>query len=152
MRVPSGEEEILSAPHVLEYDYKRSLGPVLSRFFTGLRDRRIEGNRTASGRVLVPPGECDPDTGEATGEFVEVGPAGVVTTWAWVSRALPQHPLARPFAWALVQLDGADTALLHVVDAGEEAQMSVGMRVEASWRSDRIGEIRDIECFVPERA
>ncbi len=152
MSEPSGEEEILSASHVLEYDYKRSLGPVLSRFFTGLRDRRIEGNRTASGRVLVPPSECDPDTGEATGEFVEVGPAGVVTTWAWVSRPLPQQPLERPFAWALVQLDGADTALLHAVDAGEEAQMSVGMRVEARWRSDRIGEIRDIECFVPEGA
>ena len=31
--------DVLRGPHVLEYPYKRSLGPVLSRFFTSLRDR-----------------------------------------------------------------------------------------------------------------
>ncbi|MEE8509088.1 MAG: OB-fold domain-containing protein, partial [Myxococcota bacterium] len=127
-------EEILSAPHVLEYTYKRSLGPVLSRFFTGLREGRIEGVRTRAGRVLVPPTEYDPDSGEATGDFVEVGPGGVVTSWAWVFRPRPAHPLARPFAWALVQLDGADSSLVHVVDAGRESHMATGMRVRAKWR------------------
>ena len=63
---------LLSAKHVMEYPYRRSLGPVLSRFFTGLRDRRIEGVRSGSGRVLVPPLEYDPESGDATGEFVEV--------------------------------------------------------------------------------
>ncbi|MCL2557723.1 MAG: ABC transporter permease [Treponema sp.] len=28
------------------------------------------------------------------------------------------HPLDRPFAWATIKLDGADTSLVHVVDAG----------------------------------
>ncbi len=41
------ETEILTAPHVLEYPYKRSLGPVIGRFFTSLKQRRIEGVRTA---------------------------------------------------------------------------------------------------------
>ncbi len=47
--------EILTAQHVMEYPYRRSLGPVLSAFFTGLRDRTILGARTRDGRVLVPP-------------------------------------------------------------------------------------------------
>jgi uncharacterized OB-fold protein len=144
-------EEVLSAPHVMEYPYRRSLGPVLSRFFTGLRDRRIEGNKTASGRVLVPPAECDPETGESTtAEFVAVGPGGVVTTWAWVSRPRPQHPLAKPFAWALIRLDGADTALLQAVDAGSESAMSTGMRVTAKWADETEGRIQDLACFVAE--
>ena len=67
--VAAGKEEILSAPHVLECDYKRSLGSVLSRFFSGLRDRRIEGVRTRQGKVLFPPAEYDPFTGE--------------TLWTW---------------------------------------------------------------------
>ena len=150
----TGEKgEILSAPHVLECEYKRSLGSVLSRFFSGLRDRRIEGVRTKQGKVLVPPAEYDPLTGESTtGNFVEVGPAGVVTSWAWVSRPRPGHPLARPFAFALIQLDGADTAMLHAVDAGDASKMSTGMRVRAQWAEETTGRILDIACFVPEKA
>ncbi|MEN8184980.1 MAG: OB-fold domain-containing protein [Myxococcota bacterium] len=143
-------EHSFIAPHVVEYPYRRSVGPVLGRFFTSLRDGRIEGIRTAAGRVLVPPMEYDPETGEATGEFVEVGSVGEVTTWSWVARPRPKHPLDRPFAWALVRLDGADTALLHAVDAGDESQMRTGMRVRARFRAERKGEIQDIECFDPE--
>jgi hypothetical protein len=102
--------------------------------------------------VLVPPCEYDPETGEAVDEFVDVGPGGVVTSWAWVHTPLAEHPLQRPFAWALVRLDGADTGMLHAVDAGSEAGMRTGMRVAPRWRAERIGEIRDIECFEPEAA
>ncbi len=148
----SGASEVLSAPHVLEYPYKRSVGPVIGRFLSGLRDGRIEGVRAPSGRVLVPPAEYDPETGEATGEFVEVGTSGEVTTWAWVTEPRPKHPLDRPFAWALIRLDGADTAMLHAVDAGEESVMRTGLRVRARWADERSGHITDIACFEPEEA
>ena len=56
--------EIFSAPYVVEHTFRRSLGPVMSRFLTGLRDRRIEGIRTRDGRVMDPPREYDPESGE----------------------------------------------------------------------------------------
>jgi uncharacterized OB-fold protein len=142
--------ELLSAPHVMEYAYKRSLGPVLSRFFTGLRDHQIVGNKTSAGRVLVPPSEYDPDTGDATGDFVDVGPGGVVKTWSWINQPKRKNHLQKPFAWALIQLDGADTAMLHAVDAGSEDAMSTGMRVTVKWADETTGCIQDIACFVPE--
>jgi uncharacterized OB-fold protein len=142
----------LAAPHVLEYAYTRSVGPVIGRFFTALRDGEVVGVRTPAGRVIVPPTEYDPDTGESLADFVDVGSAGVVTTWAWVNEPRTNHPLQRPFAWALVKLDGADTALLHAVDAGEESRMATGMRVRIRWRAQRTGDIHDIECFEPEAA
>ena len=142
----------LSATHVLKYPYRRSVGPVMGGFFTGLRDRRIAGVRTADGRVVVPPLEYDPATGASVSELVEVGPAGVVTTWAWVATPRPKHPLDRPFAWALIKLDGADTGLLHAVDAGAMEKMRTGMRVRPRWRDERVGDIRDIVCFEPEGA
>ncbi len=139
-----------SAPHAIEYDYRRSVGPILGRFFTELRDRRIVGTRTAAGRVLVPPAEYDPETGDAVSDFVEVGPGGVVTSWSWISAPLDKHPLQQPFAYALIQLDGADTGLLHAVDTGEERAMETGMRVKPRWRAQTRGEILDIECFEPD--
>ncbi|GAT65269.1 DNA-binding protein [Planomonospora sphaerica] len=139
--------------HVLEFPggYTRTTGPVIGRFLTELRDARIVGVRTADGRVLVPPLEYDPATGEdVTGEFAEVGPAGTVQSWAWVGAPRPEHPLSRPFAWALIRLDGADTALVHAVDAGDARAMRPGLRVRPRWRAERTGHITDIESFVPE--
>jgi uncharacterized protein len=144
---------VLSATHVLEYPYRRSVGPVIGRFFGALREGRFEGVRTSQGRVLVPPVEYDPMTGESVGEdFVEIGPGGVVTTWAWVVTPRAKHPLKKPFAWALIKLDGADTAMLHAIDAGDASTMRTGMRVRPRWRGQRSGEMADIECFEPENA
>lgn len=152
MSTPPDPSELLTAPHVVEYTYQRSVGPVLGRFFTALRDRRILGARTRDGRVLVPPREYDPESGEPVDETVEVGDAGVVTTWCWVREPREKQPLARPFAFALVKLDGADTPLLHAVDAGREERMRSGMRVRARWRDETVGAIGDIACFEPEEA
>jgi hypothetical protein len=145
------ENGVLTAPHVLEYPYRRSVGPVLGRFFTALRDGRLVGVATRQGRVLAPPAEYDPETGAAVSDrFVDVGPGGVVTTWSWVAKPRARQPLDHPFAWALIRLDGADTALLHAVDAGDASRMRTGMRVVPRWRAERVGHIGDIEAFVPE--
>ncbi|HXX90079.1 MAG TPA: OB-fold domain-containing protein [Acidimicrobiales bacterium] len=146
------EGDVLRAPHVLDYPYKRSVGPVIGEFLTGLRDGRILGATGAGGRVVVPPAEYDPDTGQDVGPLVEVGPGGVITTWAWATDPSPDQPLDRPFAWVLVKLDGADTALLHILDAPSPEAVASGMRVRARFRSEaeRVGHIKDIECFVPE--
>lgn len=98
----------------------------------------------------MPPTEYDPLTSEPLDEFVEVAESGVVTTWAWVPSPRKNQPLDRPFAWALVRLDGADTAILHAVDAGDESRMRTGMRVRVRWRESTAGEIQDIACFEPE--
>jgi uncharacterized OB-fold protein len=140
----------LTKSHVVEFPYKRSVGAVMGRFLGGLVAQRIEGIRARDGRVLVPPVEYDPVTGESLEEFVAVGPGGVVTTWAWVTAPRAKHPLRHAFAWALIRLDGADGALLHAVDAGDPARMRTGMRVRPRWREERVGDIHDIACFEPE--
>jgi len=144
------ESKRLTAAHVLEYPYRRSVGPVLGAFFTGLSQQRLVGVRTPDGRVLVPPVEYDPESGESIDEIVPVGPGGVVTTWAWIEKPRPKHPLDRPFAWALVKLDGATTGMLHAVDAGSAAKMKTGMRVRPRWKAEPEGNIHDIVCFEPE--
>ena len=139
----------LTAPHNLEYTYKRSLGPVLGKFFTALRDRRILGVRREDGSIMVPPKEYDPNSGGAISEMVEVADHGSVVTWAWVNEPRPSQPLSHPFAYALIQLDGADTPLLHVIDSGTEDAVKTGMRVRARWATETTGAITDIHCFEP---
>jgi uncharacterized OB-fold protein len=141
--------DVLVADHAIEYTYTRSTGPVIGAFLTGLRDKRIVGIRASDGRVLVPPVEYDPVTSEDLSEMVDVADSGVVTTWSWNDEPRAGQPLDRPFAWALVRLDGADTGLLAAIDAGSPDAMSTGMRVRARWADERAGSIRDIACFDP---
>ena len=140
-------EGVLSAVHTLEYPYTRSVGKVIGTFLAGLREARILGSPTASGGVLVPPSEFDPATCATLTEMCDVADTGTVTTWSWVAEPRAKHPLQAPFAWALIRLDGAATAMLHVVAAPGEASMKTGMRVKARWREERKGMITDIECF-----
>ena len=139
----------LEAPVTVAFDYTRSVGPVLGRFFTGLRERRIFGARLADGRVAVPPPEFDPVSHEAVTDFVEVSDHGTVTSWTWVSEPVAGQPLDKPFAFALITLDGATTPLLHAVDAEGPASLSTGMRVQARWADETSGLITDL-VFVPE--
>ena len=142
-------DDPLRAPLEIEFDYTRSLGPVLSEFMTALAGRRILAARGADGRVHAPPFEYDPVGSEPPGELTEVGPEGTVVSWSWMPEPLEGQPLARPFAWALIRLDGADTAMLHAVDTGSAAAMRTGMRVRARWAATRVGSIRDLACFEP---
>jgi uncharacterized protein len=141
--------DVLVANHPITYTYTRSTGPVIGAFLTALRDRRIVGVRTSDGRVLVPPAEYDPVTSEDLSEIVDVADEGVVTTWAWNDTPRLGQPLDRPFAWALVQLDGADTGLLAAVDVADASAIRTGLRVKARWADDRVGSIRDLVCFEP---
>jgi uncharacterized OB-fold protein len=141
------DNEILTAPYELRYDFRRTCGPIIGHFLAALKAGRLEGVRTASGKVIVPPVEYDPETGNAVGEFVPLTGTGTVKTWSWVMQPRELHPLQKPFAWALIQLDGADTAMLHAVDAGDMARMKTGARVKARFADQRVGHIRDLACF-----
>ncbi|MFF5973571.1 Zn-ribbon domain-containing OB-fold protein [Streptomyces sp. NPDC012769] len=141
--------ETLRAPLVVEFPFTRSLGPVQSAFLTGLRERTLLGVRTEAGRVLVPPVEYDPESAAELRDLVEVDATGTVTTWAWNPEPRPGQPLATPFAWVLVRLDGADTALLHALDAPGPDAVRTGMRVRVRWAPERHGAITDIACFEP---
>ena len=130
----------------IEFPYTRSVGPVIGAYLDGLEAGRLLASR-AGDRTLSPPLEYDPATGASVeDELVEVGPEGVVTSWTWVDTPNPNHPLDRPFAFALIQLDGADTAMVHVVD-GPRDGISTGVRVRPRWRDERTGYVTDLECF-----
>ena len=138
----------LVAPYKLEYAYKRSLGPILSEFFTGLLNKRICGVRMSDGGVMVPPAEYDPQTGESLSELVPVSDSGVVQSWSW-NLAEESGNVALE-GWALIRLVGSTTGMLHRIRSTSESRVFRGAVVKAIWARERHGMITDIEVFVPE--
>ncbi len=130
--------------------YTHSTGEVIGRFLAGLKEQKgIWGYRVALQGVVVPPLGYSEIDASGEGEWVPVGSSGVVTAVAKVHRPIEGlHPASGPFAFVLVKLDGADTAMAHIVKDDID-RLAVGSRVEAVWKPDneRTGTIRDIDCF-----
>lgn len=139
--------DLLRADLVIEYPFNRTTGPVIGAFFTGLRDQTVVGIKGADGRVICPPVEYDPQTSEPLTEIVPVSDEGVISSWSWVATPRATEVLTEPHALALITLDGADTAMLHVVKASGPDAVSTGARVKAHWADEREGGITDIAYF-----
>lgn len=149
MKVPTSVEP-MSQRMTVQFPYKHSTGEVTGRFLAGLREqKKIWGRRVSGQGVVVPPNSYSEVDAKAGGEWVEVKDEGTVTAVGVVAKPVEHlHPSDAPFAYVLVKLDGADTALAHVVkDRIDEVR--VGSRVKAVWAPDgqRRGTIRDIACF-----
>lgn len=145
-----GSVEPMYQDTVSEFPYKHSTGETIGRFLAGLKEqKKIWGQRVSGQGVVVPPLGYSETDGSEGGEWVEVQPTGMVTAVARVFQPIDHlHPSNRPFAFVLVQLDGADTALAHIV-RNDLDKLVVGSRVEAVWVPDdqRVGSVRDIDCF-----
>lgn len=142
-----GGADILRAPLTIGYDFQRTTGPVIGAFLTALGDRRVLGIRDTTGRVVCPPVEYDPASGEPLTEMVEVGSQGTVQTWSWVANVRDGQPLETPHALAMIRLDGADTAMLHVIDAPDPGAVATGARVRVRWSDDAEPGYGRIACF-----
>lgn len=150
MKVPAHVEPLRQRMVMEPPPYRHSCGETVGRFLAALRDQKKIWGRRASGLgIVAPPLDYSEADGRPAEEWVEVGPAGTVTAVARVRRPIEGlHPSSEPFAFILVRLDGADTAMVHIVTERID-EVRIGSRVEAVWADDgqRTGTIRDIARF-----
>lgn len=143
------DPEIFHREVEIEFPYKSATGPAISKFLTAFRDdKRIWGLKCPKCNQVVVPAQdyCD-ICAEDMSEWVEVGQEGKIVTWTVVRRDHVLYPHKAPFAYALIQLDGADRSMLHTVVAQDYATIKEGARVKAVWKEERTGHIRDLDYF-----
>ena len=147
----SDSKDLLRAPFELAYNYKRSNGPVMSKFFDALEEQKILGTKSSTGKVFSPAAEFDPDTHESLNDMVEVGPGGSVESFSWIEAPQNHHLIKEPFAFALINLDGADTSMLHMVGQCKEADLSIGSSVKVNRSEIQAQRIPDNKFFTLEK-
>ncbi|MBI4425684.1 MAG: Zn-ribbon domain-containing OB-fold protein [Elusimicrobia bacterium] len=144
--------ETLARESRIQVPYAWSAGATLTRFLKGLRDSgRIEATRCpACAKAYVPPrrtcGICFADCAE----WLAVGPQGTLLSFTQAAYDSPAHPRPRP-CFGLIRLDGADTALLHLLGDFQPGELEAGRRVEAVFAEARSGSVLDIRHFRPVR-
>jgi uncharacterized OB-fold protein len=137
----------------LALPYQYFAGRTGSKFLIALRDeKKIQGVRCDQcGKVFVPPrSACERCRIDISNNWVEVGPMGTVTGFTVVRYKEPHQPLEPPYIQALIQLDRADTPLVHIVRGVGPSQMRVGLRVRPVFARKATNTILDVDHFRPD--
>ncbi len=137
----------------IKVPYTWSVGETGSRFLIELRDRKkIFGAKCSKcDRVYLPPRKSCGQCFSENLEWVELGSQGTLITYTVVHYESSAMPMKPPFAYGIIQLDGASTSLLHLLGEVNFQDIKTGMRVEAVFKDERIGDIMDIQYFRPVR-
>jgi uncharacterized OB-fold protein len=128
-----------------------STGNTVGRFLTEIRDNcRICGIRCGNcGKVMVPPQDYCFRCAIDADEWVVVDDKGTLLSHTLVHQTFPEQPCSPPYVLGLIKLDGADTAILHLIRKVGKTQVNSGIRVQAVWNDKREGNIFDIAYFKP---
>ncbi len=126
-------------------------GDTASRFFIDLRDsQKIMGTHCSKcSKTYVPPRKTCPTCFTPNDEWREVAPQGTLLSYTVVRRHQASLPKKPPIIYGLIQLEGADTAVLHIIDELKPEDVKIGMKVQAKFSSQRKGTMFDIEYFRP---
>jgi uncharacterized OB-fold protein len=145
------EMEPFFAVGTITMPYEYSAGKMGSRFLIELRDnKRFMGVKCPTcNRVYVPPRSTCKECFGQLDEWVEVSDKGTLLTYTVVHRPHPVQPMEPPFAYGIVQLEGADTGFVHLLGEVDFDQLRIGMKVQTVFKEERVGDILDIEYFKP---
>ena len=128
-----------------------SAGAVGSRFLIELRDnKRIMGIRCPTcNRVYVPARSACKDCFGQLDELVEVSDKGTLLTYTVCHQPNRVQPVEPPIVYGIIQLDGADNGIVHMLGEVDFEQLRIGMRVQAVFKEKRVASILDIKYFKP---
>jgi uncharacterized OB-fold protein len=143
--------------HEVRLPYQFSTGPIIHRFFEGLKEKKILSNSCPScGKVLVPPRTFCPGCNTNMGQCTDTAQEGSVTSWTLVNSSFFGMPVDPPFIGALIRLDGTDCDFLHIIGGVDMSdfvaareRLAGGVRVRAVWEEEREGHMLDIRYFEP---
>lgn len=137
--------------------YELAYGATWTRFFEGLKEKKIYGTRCKKcKRVLVPARSFCPRCFVETDEWLEVKQEGTVEAWSYVNYRYFGMPTEPPYIGALIRLDRTDVNFLHLIGGFDLSSfenvskvVKNGMKVKAVWAEERKGHIMDILYFKP---
>ena len=144
--------ELLVAKRDMRRVYRSAAGQAGTRFLKALRDdKKILGVRCKEcNEVFIPPTSTCVKCFSRLDEWVELGSQGTVLSFTVVHSHEDYQPVQTPFVYAIIQLEGADTGLTHILGEIDDLEkIEIGMRVEAVFKAERNGHILDIEYFRP---
>ena len=125
----------VATPARLDYDF--TAGRATSTFLEGIMAKKLLGEECPiCHKVYVPSRGACPSHGVPTEGVIELPGIGVVVSFCVVNVAFHGSVMELPYVSALIQIEGADMFLMHLLQEVNTDDVHVGQWVEAVWVDD----------------
>ena len=152
------EQKVAKEPRIavdfpIKLPVKIGVGATSSKFLIELRDnKRIMGIKCPTcNKVYMPPRSACPVCLSKMEDWVELSGEGALVTYTVVYYREEYQPVEPPIIFGIIQLDGADTGLCHLISEIDPENVKTGMRVEPVFKEEREGSVLDIKYFRPSK-
>jgi uncharacterized OB-fold protein len=149
-------KEFKTITNTIRLPHKYGAGPVITRFYDGLRQGKILANVCPKcKRAYVPARSICPKCLVKMDKWVELSGTGEVVSWAYTEKEFFGSPCEPPFVTALIRLAGTDCDFLHLIGGADlktlTKKLKKGLKVKAVFSDEKKGHMLDIKYFEPVR-
>lgn len=145
------EKDIYVKTGLLSAEFDFWVGLVMDKFYDGLENKKFIGSRCSKcGKVFLPPRNRCGDCFAKAEEFIELSETGILKNFTvanYISTERRTRLLKEPIIVGLVQVDGADTAMIAPIINTNPEDLKEEMKVKVVWADECKGQPKDIKGF-----
>lgn len=149
------EKDVFVTSGIVRAEFNFWVGLTMDKFFDNLENKKFIGTKCSKcGRVMVPPrnrcGKCF----AKSEEFVDLPEIGTLRNFTVTNYSITERKIRarkETVIVGLVQLDGADTAVIVPIINTNSEDIKEGMKMKVVWADNLKGRPQDIKGFEPIR-
>lgn len=147
------EQDIYITKGMVRAEFNFWVGIVMDKFFDGLQEKKFIGTKCSRcGKVFLPPRNRCGDCFAKAEDFIELPETGILKNFTVTSYKVTERKarnVNKDQIVGLVQIDGADSAMVVPVINTNPEDLKIGMKLKVVWAKRIKGHPNDIAGFEP---
>lgn len=147
------EQDIYITKGMVRAEFNFWVGIVMDKFFDGLQEKKFIGTKCSKcGKVFLPPRNRCGDCFAKAEDFIELPETGILKNFTVTSYKVTERKarnVNKDQIVGLVQIDGADNAMVVPVININPEDLKIGMKLKVVWAKRIKGHPNDIAGFEP---
>jgi len=147
------EQDIYITKGMVRAEFNFWVGIVMDKFYDGLQEKKFIGTKCSKcGKVFLPPRNRCGDCFAKAEDFIELPETGILKNFTVTSYKVTERKarnVNKDQIVGLVQIDGADSAMVVPVINTNPEDLKIGMKLKVVWAKRIRGHPNDIAGFEP---
>ena len=147
------EQDVSVTKGMVRAEFNFWVGIVMDKFYDGLQEKKFIGTKCSKcGKVFLPPRNRCADCFAKAEDFIDLPETGILKNFTVTNYKITERKsrtVKKDQIVGLVQIDGADTAMvLPIININPE-DLKIGMKLKVVWAKNIKGHPDDIAGFEP---
>ncbi len=147
------EQDVTITKGMVRAEFNFWVGIVMDKFYDGLQEKKFIGTKCSKcGKVFLPPRNRCGDCFAKAEDFIDLPETGILKNFTVTNIKISERKsrnVKKDQIVGLVQIDGADTAMIVPVLNINPEDLKTGMKLKVVWAKNIKGHPDDIAGFEP---